>query len=60
MTGADYKTAIMDYRNKIAAQLRTVYDKAGMPMPKELDAQLSGQTAPPKQWKRVNGQLVPQ
>ena len=56
----DYKAAIMDYRNKIAAQLRTVYDKAGMPMPKELDAQLSGQTAPPKQWKRVNGQLVPQ
>jgi hypothetical protein len=61
MTGKDYKDAITDYRNKIAGQLRIVYDKAGMPMPKELDDQLKGQTAAPvKQWKRVNGQLVPQ
>jgi hypothetical protein len=61
MTGKDYKDAITDYRNKIAGQLRIVYDKADMPMPKELDDQLKGQTAAPvKQWKRVNGQLVPQ
>ena len=46
MSGKDYKQAITDYRNKIAAQLRTVYDKAGMPVPPELDAQLKGAAAP--------------
>lgn len=59
--GTDYKKAITDYRNKIAGQLRIVYDKAGMPVPKELDDQLKGAAAQTKQWKRdANGNLVPQ
>jgi len=45
MKAPDYKAAIIDYRNKVAAQLRVVYDKAGMPVPKELDDQLKGATA---------------
>jgi hypothetical protein len=61
MTGKDYKDAIMDYRNKIAGQLRIIYDKAGMPVPKELDDQLKGQTtptpAPKKVVRNANGQL---
>ena len=46
MTGKDYKQAIQEYRDKIAGQLRIVYDKAGMPVPKELDDQLKGLVAP--------------
>lgn len=42
MTGKDYKDAILDYRNKVANQLRIVYQRAGMPVPPELDAQLKG------------------
>ena len=59
MSGADYKEAIRDYRNKVAAQLRIVYDRSGMPMPKEIDDQIKGSQAPAprKVVRNANGQL---
>ena len=42
VSAKQYQGAIQDYRDKLAAQLRNVYQKAGMPIPPELDAQLKG------------------
>jgi hypothetical protein len=44
-----YKQSILDYRSKIAQQLRVIYQKAGMPVPVELDTVLKG----PASKKRV-------
>jgi hypothetical protein len=45
MSTNDYKQAVMDYRNKIANQLKVVYDQAGMPIPADLAAKLKGPLA---------------